>query len=74
MTAKLLHRNFSWLPECLPYILSSSFFPLFPLPYVQLHRLMCQAAKLFFAGEIVKESDEAGVIAQTEVAPFLIAP
>jgi len=35
---------------------------------------MCQAAKLFFAGEIVKESDEAGVIAQTEVAPFLIAP
>ena len=22
MTAKLLHQNFSWLPECLPYILS----------------------------------------------------
>ena len=74
MTAKLLHRNFSWLPECLPYILSSSFSPLFPLPYVQLHRLMCQAAELFFAGEIVKESDEAGVIDQTEVAPFLITP
>ena len=35
---------------------------------------MCQAAELFFAGEIVKESDDAGVIAQTEVAPFLIAP
>lgn len=35
---------------------------------------MCQATELFFAGEIVKESDEAGVIAQTEVAPFLIAP
>lgn len=31
---------------------------------------MCQAAELFFAGEIVKEGDEAGVIAQTEVAPF----
>lgn len=49
-------------------------FPLFPIPYVQFYRLMCQAAELFFAGEIVKESDEAGVIAQTEVAPFLIAP
>ena len=29
-------------------------FPLFPLPYVQLHRLMCQAAELFFAGKVVK--------------------
>lgn len=62
MTAKLLHRNFSWLPECLPYILSSSFSPF------SLSRMYS------FAGEIVKESDEAGVIAQTEVAPFLIAP
>ena len=26
------------------------------------------------AGKVVKEGDEAGVIAQTEVAPFLIAP
>ena len=49
-------------------------FPLLLLLYIQLHRLMCQAAELFFAGEIVKESDEAGVIAQTEVAPFLITP
>ena len=37
-------------------------FPLFPLPYVQLHRLMCQAAELFFAGKVVKEGDEAGVL------------
>lgn len=35
---------------------------------------MCQAAELFFAGKVVKEGNEAGVIAQTEVAPFLIAP
>ena len=49
-------------------------FPLFTLPYVKLHRRMCQAAELFIAAKVVKEGDEAGVIAQTEVAPFLIAP
>ena len=49
-------------------------FPLLLLLYIQLHRLMCQAAELLFAGKVVKEGDEAGVIAQTEVAPFLIAP
>ena len=49
-------------------------FPLFPLPYVQLHRLMCQAAELFFADKVVNQADEAGIIAQTEVAPFLSAP
>lgn len=49
-------------------------FPLFPLPYVQLHRLMCQAAELLFAGKVVNEGGKAGVVAQTEVAPFLIAP
>lgn len=35
---------------------------------------MCQAAELLFAGEVVKEGDETGVIAQAEVAPFLIVP
>ena len=49
-------------------------FPLLLLLYIQLHRLMCQAAELLFAGKVVNESDDAGVIAQTEVAPFLIAP
>ena len=56
------------------YLIIKLFPLLLLLLYIQLHRLMCQAAELFFAGEIVKESDEAGVIAQTEVAPFLIAP
>lgn len=44
------------------------------LLYIQLHRLMCQAAELLFAGKVVNEGGKAGVVAQTEVAPFLIAP
>lgn len=35
---------------------------------------MCQAAELLFAGKVVNEGGKAGVVAQTEVAPFLIAP
>lgn len=35
---------------------------------------MGQAAELLFAGQVVKEAAETGVVTQAEVAPFLITP
>ena len=56
------------------YLIIKLFPLLLLLLYIQLHRLMCQAAELLFSGKVVNEGGKAGVVAQTEVAPFLIAP
>ena len=49
------------------YLIIKLFPLLLLLLYIQLHRLMCQAAELLFAGKVVNEGGKAGVVAQTEV-------